>query len=105
METLCDCAFPQAVNKADERYHCDKCGYPLAADDRRHAILRHVSPEIWMILAYRAHGYRSPVRAWDMIEREVASHINWPPPPREPPLTQIRFRTLRFMGFDFVARE
>jgi len=70
METLCTCEFPYAVNECDKQYHCDRCGYPLAATDRRRKLLRLVSLEIWSVFVYRAQGYRRAARAWEWVERQ-----------------------------------
>jgi hypothetical protein len=98
METLCSCKHPRAVNKCDERYHCDHCGYPLSPGDRRHAMLQVVGLETWLILAYRSRDYLNPERAWDSVERHLGSHDSWdwdprhPPSRPPPPLRHIRFR-------------
>jgi hypothetical protein len=91
MQTLCTCEFPAAVNKCDEHYHCDRCGYPLSTTDRRHALLRVLGLEIWSVFVYRTQGYRRAASAWDWVERQFGIQHTLDPPPRR----RIRFFSAR----------
>jgi hypothetical protein len=95
MGTICVCEFPQGVNKCDDGYHCDRCGYPLGPHDRRNTFLWRVSPEIWSIFVYRVHGYRSPDKAWDYLRRQFDNIGDYPRPHR-PWFSRFRYTAMFF---------
>ena len=105
METFCACAWPCAVNKSEERYHCDRCGYPLGPQDRRQAILKVVGQQVWGMLVYQAQGgYRRPERAWDYLECQLGPWLarTQPPPLRH---IQVRFSPMHFPELFDPERE
>ena len=90
METFCACAWPCAVNKSEERYHCDRCGYPLGPQDRRQAILKLVGQQVWGMLVYEVQCHRRSELAWDSVDhrldpllapRHQIQPATWVPPP------------------------
>ena len=54
-EILCSCKSTYFVNKSDENYHCDGCGYPLRPNDWRRKYLR--SEIHWPQVPYPVQEY------------------------------------------------
>jgi hypothetical protein len=93
MEPMCACAYPQAINKCDERYHCDRCGYPLGPTDRRLQVLPFVGHLSLNMLIVHTRGYRHPKHAWEAFDRYSGKTRPEPRPLESSPMMRsFRFR-------------